>query len=118
MAREPNVLYIGTNRIVAALDQQTGEELWRTRLSRGSGHPVTIVIKDQKLYVGCYGHVYALDKRTGDILWENTLPKMGYYTVLLAMEGATGGTAQDAVAAEEARRRRQQQAAASSGATT
>ncbi|MFH1748470.1 MAG: PQQ-binding-like beta-propeller repeat protein [Planctomycetota bacterium] len=118
MARDPKLLYIGTNRHVAALDPRTGEELWRTRLPRGSGHPVTMIMKGPYIYAGCYGHVYCLDKRTGEILWENGLPKMGFYTVLLALEGASACTSGDAACADADMRRRQQAAAASSGGAT
>ena len=118
MARDPQLLYIGTNRHVAALDPRTGEELWRTRLPRGSGHPVTMLIKGTYIYAGCYGHMYCLDKHTGEILWENSLPKMGYHAVLMALEGASAGTAGDAAIAVAELRRRQQAAAASSGGAT
>jgi outer membrane protein assembly factor BamB len=117
MARGQTPLYVGTNCFVAALDPQTGEELWRTKLPKcgGMGEPVAIVIKDGRLYVGSHGQVWCLDQRDGTVLWRNGLPKMGYHAVLLAMEGADGGTAQDA-AATVARRNRQQQAAAAGGA--
>jgi outer membrane protein assembly factor BamB len=117
MAYTQTPLYVGTNRHVAALDPQTGEELWRTRLPKCSaiGEPVTMVIKDGRLYVGSYGQVWCLDQRDGTLLWRNGLPKLGYHAVLLAMEGAEAGTAQDA-AAVVARRRQQQQAAAAGSA--
>ncbi len=118
MPRKKTPLYVGTNRIVAALDPDTGVELWRTKLPKGgsSGSPVSIVIKGQHLYVGCYGHVHCLDKRNGELLWHNGLAKMGYHVVLLAMEGAEGATSQGgAAAAERLRRQRQAAAAAAAG---
>ena len=117
MARGQKPLYVGTNRIVAALDPNTGEELWRTKLPNGTiGSAPSIVIKGQYLYIGCYGYAYCLDKRSGEIIWENGLPKMGYHTVLLTMEGAAGASSQDAAVAA-AQRRRQQQAAAAGAAS-
>ena len=97
MARSRRCLYVGTSRYVAALDPQTGGEIWRTKLPHSGGAVVTILIHDRHLYVGHAGHAYCLDKSSGDILWENGLPKMGFNPVLLAMEGAqaasTGGVA-------------------------
>ena len=78
-------LYVGTNGFVAALDPQTGEELWRTKLPRGGASTVTLLIKQTQLYAGCHGRVFCLDKRTGAVLWQNGLPKMGFQPVLLAL---------------------------------
>ncbi len=72
------------------------------------------MVQGQHLYVGHAGHAYCLDKKSGDILWENGLRGMGYYPVMLTMEGAqaasTGG-----VAAHHAM---QQRRAASTAAAT
>ena len=113
MSRDPKVLYIGTNRYIAALDPRTGEEVWRTKLPHSGPTIVTILIKDRNLFVGHAGRVYCLDKRSGEVQWENGLSRMGYHPVLLAMEGAQGSTSSGMSAAEAERRRR---AAAASGA--
>ena len=111
MAARQTPLYVGTNRFVVALDPRTGAELWRTKLPKGGlGSPVTIIIKGLHLYVGHYGRVYCLAKSDGTVLWENGLPKTGYHAVLLAMEGAQGGTG--ALAATVEQQRRQAAAAA------
>ncbi len=113
-------LYVGTNGIVAALDPHTGEELWRTKLPKcgGVGEVVSMVLKDGYLFAGANGRVWCLSKTDGSVLWQNGLPKMGYHAVLLAMEGAEGGTAYEP-AAESMRRRHQQRAAGgSAGAAT
>ena len=116
MATRQTPLYVGTNRFVAALDPRTGAELWRTKLPKGGlGSPVTILIKGLSLYVGHYGRVYCLAKGDGSILWENGLPKTGYHAVLLAMEGAQGGTG--ALAATVEQRRRQAAAGATAAST-
>jgi outer membrane protein assembly factor BamB len=102
-------LFIGTNRWVAAVNPRNGEELWRTKLPRGTGAPVTLLVKEPYVFAGCYGHVYCLDARTGDLVWENGLPRMGYYTVLMAMAGADA-VSSPAAATEAERQRRQRQA--------
>lgn len=117
MPREQKALFVGTNRVVAALDPRTGAELWRTKLPKGTvGSPPTILIKGRSLYVGCYGYVYCLDKRSGEILWDNGLPRMGFHAVLLAMEGAEGGTSQHAALTDHRLRQQKAAAAAASGA--
>ena len=87
MARSRKCLYVGTSRYVAALDPQTGGEIWRTKLPHSGGAVVTILIHDRHLYIGHAGHAYCLDKKSGDILWENGLPRMGFNPVLLARYG-------------------------------
>jgi hypothetical protein len=114
MRRELQPLIIGTNRIVAAINPRNGEELWRTKLPRGAGTPVTLLLKEPYVFAGCNGRVYCLDARTGDLVWENGLPRMGYYTVLMAMEGANAVSSPGA-AIESERSRRQQQAAGAAG---
>jgi outer membrane protein assembly factor BamB len=90
MARRNSPLYLGTNRFVAAIDPQSGEERWRTRLPHGGTGIVAVLVADAHLFVGHAGHAYCLDKRLGSILWENNLPRMGYRPVLLACE--SGGS--------------------------
>jgi outer membrane protein assembly factor BamB len=79
-------LYIGTNRHVAAVDPQNGEELWRTRLPHSGSAVVTLLLGEARLFVGHFGHAYALDRRSGEILWENGLPRMGYQPVMLVSD--------------------------------
>jgi outer membrane protein assembly factor BamB len=76
-------LYIGTGRYVAAIDSQTGEECWRTRLPHGGGNIVTTLIAGERLFVGHWGYAYCLSRRDGTIVWENGLPRMGYGPVML-----------------------------------
>lgn len=92
MPRRSTPLYFGTNRFVAAVNSRTGEELWRTRLPHGGGSIVTVLVGRAYLFAGHAGHVYCLDKRLGSVLWENDLPKMGYHTVLLAIEAKAAGS--------------------------
>lgn len=112
MARMKTLLYIATHRYVAAIDPQSGEELWRTKLPHAGYSVPTILIKGAFLYVGHAGRVYCLNRRYGELIWENGLPRMGYQPVILAMERAEGASDQSVVAAETSQRRRRQAAAA------
>ncbi|MCZ6683049.1 MAG: PQQ-binding-like beta-propeller repeat protein [Planctomycetota bacterium] len=115
MARSNTLLYIGTNRFVAALDPRTGEELWRTKLPKsGSGGPVTMQIKGRNIYAGYNGEVFCLMKNDGSVVWHNKLKGMGYHPILLAMEGASGSSDGAVLAAHEQRRRQSSAGAAAS----
>ncbi len=113
-------LFVGTNGYVAALDPDSGQELWRTKLPKCGGHgePVAMVIKGSRLFAGANGKVWCLDKSDGSVCWMNGLPGTGYHTVLLALEDAAGGTGLDATLAAEHRRRQQRAAAASAAAAS
>ena len=86
MAGRATPLYIGTNRHVAAIDPQTGTELWRTKLPHSGTAVVTLLLGETCLFVGHAGYAYALDALTGEILWENGLPRMGYQPVMLVSD--------------------------------
>jgi outer membrane protein assembly factor BamB len=105
MARNREILYVGTGRFVAAIDAKTGEEIWRTKLPHATGNIVTILLKDGRLYVGHAGRAYCLNQQDGSLLWENGLAKMGFGAVLLAMEGAQGCDASGAAAVVDAEAR-------------
>ena len=115
MARIKNVLYVATHRFVAAVEPKTGEEVWRTKLPHGGSAVPTMVLKGDHIYIGHAGYVYCLDRRMGQVLWENDLPKMGFQSVVLAMEGATAA-ATGAVTAVQAAQQRAAAAASSGGA--
>jgi outer membrane protein assembly factor BamB len=106
MAKNREVLYVGTGRTVLALHPKTGEEVWRTTLPHGGSQVVTLLLKEGSLYVGHAGRAYRLDAQSGEILWHNGLPRTGWGSVLLTMEGAHGCTAPGVAAADaEARAR-------------
>jgi outer membrane protein assembly factor BamB len=112
---QPNPLYIGTSRYVAALHTQTGEELWRTKLPHSGSSIVSVLIGKAYLFVGHAGYVYALDKRLGSILWENGLPRMGFHPVLPAMEGAVGSLGAALAAGERVEQEQRAAGAAAAG---
>lgn len=86
-------LYIGINGCVAAIDPQTGREIWRTELSSGGffsstgGSDVCVLEHEGQVFAGCNGYVFALDGATGNVLWENGLEGMGHNDVTLSIAG-------------------------------
>lgn len=102
MARSTSFVYVGTGRFVMALDSQSGEEIWRTKLPSSSSSVITLLLNKQQLFAGCSGRAYCLDPRTGSILWENGLPRTGFGVVLMTMEGANVSSVAAAAAAKVA----------------
>ena len=84
-------LYIGINGHVAAIDPQTGREVWRTELPSGdffsstSGNDVCVLEHEGRVFAGCHGYVFALDGATGQI--QNGLEGMGHNEVTLSIAG-------------------------------
>ncbi len=113
MAHRIEPLYVGTNRFIVAIDPRTGEELWRAKLDADRG-VVALLIRDRYLFAGCSGYVYCLNRHDGAILWKNTLPRTGYDSVVLLMEGATNAPLDVLIAADK--RKRGEQAGAAGAA--
>lgn len=86
-------LIIGTNGYVVAIDQATGDELWRTLVRKGilgsSGQDVSVIIADGAVFAGSHGELFCLDLQSGEIRWKNELKGMGYNDVALAIEGVS-----------------------------
>jgi outer membrane protein assembly factor BamB len=87
-------LVIGTNGYVAAIDRQSGAEIWRADISgnmfSGPGrNDVTVLVADGVVFAGSHGHLLRLDLQTGRELWRNELTGMGHDDVALALEGVS-----------------------------
>lgn len=85
-------LYIGSNGHVAAIDPNSGDELWRTRLSEGifaatKHQDVCVLEHEGRVFAGCHGHLFCLDAATGNVLWHNELTGFGHNDVTLAIAG-------------------------------
>ena len=85
-------LYVGSNGYVAAVDPNSGEVAWRTKLSTGivsstSHEDVSILDHEGKLFAGCHGHLFCLNAQSGEILWHNPLDGFGYNDVTLSIAG-------------------------------
>ena len=104
-----NLVFVGLNRRVLALDRYTGEIVWEWKAPKGSGF-VSLLLDGDRLMAAVTGYVFCLDPLYGQLVWENLLK--GYGTGLATMasvHGSSGGAAAAAVIA-------QQQAAAAAAA--
>jgi len=70
---EPLIIGIGGHAM--ALNADTGEELWRTKLK--SSALVTIWLVGKHVYAGTSGELFCLEARTGSLLWQNNLKGLG-----------------------------------------
>lgn len=87
-----DLLYIGCNGTVAAIDPDSGREVWRRRLSPGilsstSAEDVCVLEDQGRVFAGSNGHLFCIDGRNGEILWHNELSGMGYNDVTLTIAG-------------------------------
>ena len=115
MPRDPLVLlYVGIKSSVVALNDKTGEEVWRAKL-RGSDY-VTVMWDGEALVAANSGEVWRLDPASGAIIWHNELKGMGRGLVSIASgRRPTDVSDNDAAAAK---RRRDEQAATAAIVTT
>lgn len=105
-----DLVFIGFNKQVIALDRYTGKKVWEWKASQGSGYPA-ILLDSDRLVVSVQGYTYCLDPLTGVQVWENELKGLGTGIPSIAsIRGNAHGGAVAQAAAEAAA------AAASSGA--
>ncbi len=96
-----DVVFVGFNKQVIALDRSTGEKKWGWTSPKGSGYP-TIFVDGDRLIVSVQGYTYCLEPTTGALVWENELKGHGTgITCLASVRGnASGAVAQ--ISAQEA----------------
>jgi outer membrane protein assembly factor BamB len=76
------LIFVGFNGRVAALDRDTGEIVWsNNQLHKGN---VTFLLDGDRLIVSVKGYIYCLDPLTGQILWHNPMKGFGYGIASLA----------------------------------
>ena len=91
-------LYIGVGGHVVAIDNRTGEEIWRTKLKSSSSF-VTISQFEGLLLAGASGELFCLNPKGGEVLWHNKLKGLGLGVVAFAGSDATVQLAAAAAAA-------------------
>jgi outer membrane protein assembly factor BamB len=84
--RIQDMVFIGLNGQVAALDNTTGEIVWEWRAPKGSGY-VNLLVDRKLLIAAVNGYVYGLDPKSGDQLWFNKLKGYGVGVTSIATLG-------------------------------
>jgi outer membrane protein assembly factor BamB len=105
------VVFIGFNKRVVALDQNTGQVVWDWTCPTGSGYVSILLSDDRHLIVSVSGYTYCLDPATGQQMWFNELKGYGVGVASLVSWGGSSATNPTIAAAEE-------EAAAAHAATT
>ncbi len=97
------LIFVGLNGWVAALDRDSGEVVWYSS-ELNSGY-TTLLLDGDRLIASTNGYLYCLDPQTGKILWKN--PMTGYgvgIAHLVSARGQNGQVLLNQVAAAEAQR--------------
>jgi outer membrane protein assembly factor BamB len=100
MQNANDLVYIGSKRSIFALDVESGQEVWRTRLPRLWGSQVTLMVDGDSLFAGRGSYIYRLDRWTGQILWEHAVAESPTYLAMIATAG--GSTSSQAAASAQA----------------
>ena len=78
-----DLVFVGFNKQVIALDRYTGDIRWDWKAPQGSGFPAILVDGD-RLIVSVQGYTYCLEPTTGSQVWFNELKGKGTGTSNLA----------------------------------
>lgn len=106
-----DLVFMGFNSRVVALDRETGDIIWLWRSPQGRASYVAVLLDNDRLICSVQGYTYCLDPITGAQLWANPLKGEGYgIPALCSLYGNSGTTAAAAVIAAQ-----QQAAAAAAG---
>ena len=104
-----DLVFLGFNSRVVALDRQSGELVWQWKSPKGRSSHVAVLLDGDRLVVSVQGYTYCLDTASGEQIWSNPLEGLGLGVPSLAsIHGNSGSAAAAAIIA-------QQQAAAAAG---
>ena len=84
-----DLIFVGFNSRVAALDRFTGEIAWEWKSPQGSGY-VSIFLDGDRLIAAVNGYVYCLDPLFGQVVWHNPMKGFGFgVTSVASVNGAS-----------------------------
>lgn len=108
------LVFVGFNSQVLALDRNYGHQVWQWKAPEGRGF-VAVLLDGDRIIASVQGYTYCLDPATGQTLWSNPLKGLGVGTTCLAsVRGRTTNLDYALSAEQEAQ---QQQAAAANAGT-
>lgn len=105
-----DMIFVGFNRRVIALDRYTGEIAWDWKAPKGTGF-VSLLLDGDRLMASINGYLYCLDPIYGQEVWSNPLKGYGVGTTSLASVHGSTSTGPSAAVIEQ-----QRQAAAAAAA--
>ena len=104
-----DLLFVGFNSRVVALNKTDGHLVWEWKTPKGSGY-AAVLVDGSQLFVSVDGYTFALDPYTGAQRWSNGLKGTG--TGVPCLASASGGTAAYSPLAEDELRSRSNTTAA------
>jgi outer membrane protein assembly factor BamB len=72
MKSSEDLVFVGLNGRVVALDRDCGEILWQWQATKSGGY-ITLLPDRDRLVVSAGGYLYCLDLATGQERWHNPL---------------------------------------------
>lgn len=107
--RVEDLVFVGFNSRVVALDRYTGELVWQWKSPKGTGF-VSLLLDGDRLIASVNGFMYCIEPLFGQQVWDNPLKGLGMGVPSLAsVRGMTSGGGMGAM-------KQQQQAAAAAAA--
>ena len=98
-----DLVFVGFNSRVAALDRETGETVWSWQAAKPKfGGYVTLMLDGERLVVSVNGYMYCLDPATGEQLWYNETKGFGTGVASIASINGQSGHDVSAMAAHAA----------------
>jgi outer membrane protein assembly factor BamB len=97
-----DLVFVGFNKQVIALDRYTGEKKWEWKSPKGSGYP-SILLDGDRLIVSVDGYTFCLEPTSGALVWENELKGHGTgITCLVSTRGSSSGAVVAQITAQQA----------------
>ena len=75
--RLEEMVFLGFNKRVAALDKRTGSLVWEWKAPKGWSYVSLLLVDDETLIASVDGYTYCLAPVTGEQIWQNDLPGFG-----------------------------------------
>lgn len=88
-----DLLFVGFNGRVVALEQRSGELVWQWKCPKPGGQMVAMLVQGHRIYASSGGYTYCLDALNGEQLWDNPLKGLGTGVPCLATaESSSSGS--------------------------
>lgn len=72
-----DLLFVGFNGRVVALEQRSGDLVWEWKCPKPSGQMMAVLVQENRIYASSAGYTYCLDALNGEQLWNNPLKGLG-----------------------------------------
>lgn len=90
-----DLVFVGSNGYLLAVDPKSGEQLWFTSLPRGGYAFVSTLLYDDVLYAASNGRIWSINPDNGEVIWNMALSGMGSHSPLLVATTARNNMASD-----------------------